>query len=480
MQFLRDHLRIILALALVLIAVLWWGWDRIGPRVVVPENFDELDPEVAAIVREASDALRWRRGDEKLRRQLGMVYEANSMPRYARHCYEQVLQASPDDMMTWYRLGYVHLRTGDFEGAIHAMGRVIQLDPQLDAAWAQRGLWRLDAGDELGAQEDLQHAAELDPGNEAAQFGLTLLELDRRMPSQAIARLHDHDLLDGPNAHYAYRLLGNAQRQLGDLESAEAALARAGGLRPDWHDPWAAQLSTLKRGTGTKRAAADAMMAAGRHQDALPLLRRAVQAEPENLRLQNTMAICLRNLGRDQECLDLLATMHQRAARDYWTNLNIADSLWLISTKRQVDLDQALHHVDLAIEVRPNAGDAHRAKGRLLMAMGQKAQAIDVLKQAFQLDARDPSTLTQAGFLECDLQRWNDARRTFQRALHYEVRSATPTIGLAMAYVGLGDVARAESLLIEARSRRIDHPTQMARLEHLITEARNKQLRKQG
>jgi tetratricopeptide (TPR) repeat protein len=471
-RYVRDHLRVIIAVACLVTAAAWWGWDRVGPAVPVPENLDELDFEVAVLVLEASDALRSRRGNEDLRRQLGLVYEANGLDRYARLCYEQVLDARPDDAMTWYRYGHVCMVTGDSPRAIEAIDRVVELDPTVDSAWAQRGLWRLDATGDEGAEEDFQRALEIDPGNEAAHFGLVLIALDRRKPEEAIARLRTNGLFEGRNTPYAYRLLGNAQRQLGDVEAAEAALARAGSSRPDWHDPWAAELARYRRGVRAMRIRATSLMAGGRHEQALALLQQAAAAEPDNLRIQNTIATCLRKMGRDKECMDLLAAMHARAPKDYWTNLNISESLWALSTSRQVDLDAALHHVDLAIETRPNAGEAYLSKGRTLIALGRTAEAIDVLERAFELDARDPSTLTQAGFLQCDLERWEDARQTFERAVRAEFRSATPVIGLGLAHVGLGDLDRAETLLEEARSRRIDHPAQLARLELAISTAR--------
>ena len=92
------------------------------------------------------------------------------------------------------------------------------------------------------------------------------------------------------------------------------------------------------------------------------------------------------------------------------------------------------------------------------MAMNRPAEAVDVLKEAFALDARDASVLTQAGFLQCDLKRWDQAVDTFTAALEHDAVSATPLVGLARAYMGRGEVAKAQSALQAAGTRRQDHP----------------------
>lgn len=458
MQFVGRHLRVLLAIACLVAAAVWWGWDRVGPPLPEPDNLGEMDPEVAEIIRQAlSPAKSWR-GNEDLRLQLGMVYEANGLRGYAKTCYKQVLDARPDDVKAWYRLGYMRLHTGDFPGAIEAMRRVTELDPQFVAAYAQRGLWLLDSGDEAQAQRQLKRALELDPTNEAALLGLVLLYLERRQPDEAVALLQDRQLLERRNGKYAYRLLAMAHRQRGDLERAQRALEQAGDLRPDWSDPYADELAGLKTGTGNIRAVARGLMRQGRYEEAVPPLVRARLDNPRNTRILNALATCYLELRRYQECLATFRDALRIEPNDYWINVNLANAYWTINQSHPVDLPRALTHAETAIRVRPDSGQAHSAKGRILMAMNRRDEAIEVLKYAFELDARDPSVLTQAGFLECDLERWDQAVATFGTALEHEPVSATPLVGLARAHMGRGDIDKAELLLEEAATRRPDHP----------------------
>lgn len=455
-------------MACLVAAAVWWGWDRVGPPLPEPAELGEMDPEVAEIIRQALVPAKSRRGNEDFRLQLGMVYEANGLRGFAKICYEQVLEARPDDIKAWYRLGYMRLHAGDFAGAIEAMDRVTELDPQFVAAYTQSGLWLLDSGNAARAERQLHHAIELDPDDEAALLGLVLLHLQRRQPDEAIALLKDEQLLKRRNHKYAYRLLAMAHRQRDDLPSAQRALAQTGDLRPDWSDPYARELAGLKAGTRNKRAAARAMMRQGKYEEAVPLLVRARLDDPGNTRILNTLATCHLELERFDACLATFRAALLINPDDYWTNVNLANAYWVMSQSRPVDLPRALARADRAIQLRPDSGQARSTKGRILMAMNRPAEAIDVLKEAFALDARDASILTQAGFLQCDLERWDQAVDTFGTALEHDALSATPLVGLARAYMGRGEIAEAQAALDAARTRRQDHP-------HLL-EAAAKQL----
>ena len=448
----------ILSLACLTAAVLWWGWDRIGPAPPEPPDLEQMDAEVASLIGQAIAAARRHRGDEDLRMELGMVYEANELPEYARTCYEQVVRARERDPRAWYRLGIVRLQTGDADGALEAMQRVIALEPELVAAHARSGHLQLDSGGIEQAAHHIERALELDPDHEVSLIGLVRLHLERRQPDEAIALLQQKRLLERDNRGYAHRLLAAAHRQMGDLPAAQRALARAGDRRLSWPDPHARELAGLKAGARNRRTVARAMMRRGQYAEAIPLLVQASREDPGNPRILNTLATCQLEVGQFTACIATLREALKLDPDNYWTNVSLAQAQWVMSRSQTVDLADALEHAEHAIRLQPELAQAWVTKGRILMNLQRPAEAVDALKRAFAIDARDPSILTQAGFLECDLERWAQAIETLETAADHDRISATPLVGLARACMGLGDLECAEAALEAARDRRIDHP----------------------
>ena len=434
-----------------------WAFDRfVGPPVPEPAGLDRMDPIVAEAVREALDSARRQRGDESRRMTLGMVYEANGMLGLAMACYGEVAEARPRDARVRYRIAQVEERSGDLRAAIESARRVVELDPSYRPARAQLGLWLLDDGRMDEAAAHFREVVEGEPGNEAALFGMVLHAMRAREPERASKLLVEHDLLNGSNPGYARHLDLNIRRQLGERVSVpEAGPARE--VRPQWRDPWNDAVRAHQTGVRLLRKAARRHLDRGEYAQAATLLERARRAEPGNTRILIALATCYRNQGRTREAAAALDEAFRLAPDDYWTNLNRAD---MLLAERRADpeaLRAAYGHALAATRTRPESGDAWALVGRACQAMRRLDEAIDAFLHAYEVDSRDSSVLTQAGFLLYQQERTDEAEELFRRVCRLDRQAGSPRIGLAMIAMDRKGVKEAAALLEEARHLRHDH-----------------------
>lgn len=433
-----------------------WAFDLfVGPPVPEPAALDRMDPIVAEAVREALESARRQRGDESRRMRLGMVYEANGMLGLAMACYGEVAEARPHDARVRYRIAHVEERSGDLGAAIESAREVVELDPSYPPARAQLGLWLLDDGRMDEAAAHFREVVEKER-NEAALFGMVLHAMRAREPERASKLLLEHDLLNGSNSGYARHLDLNIRRQLGEEVSASEA-GPGGEVRPQWRDPWNDAVRAHQTGVRLLRRAARGHMSRGEYAHAASLLERALRAEPGNTRILIALATCYRQQGRTGESAAALDEALRLAPDDYWTNLNRADMLLAEGHAGAEALRSAYGHARAAARARPESGDAWALVGRAFQAMRRFDEAIDAFLHAYEVDSRDSSVLTQAGFLLYQQGRGDEAEQLFRRVCELDRQAGSPRVGLAMIAMDRKDVKEAGALLEEALHLRHDH-----------------------
>ena len=454
------------AALLIAVVAASWAFDLfVGPPVPGPAGLDRMDPIVAEAVRDALESARRQRGNESRRMTLGMVYEANGMLGLAMACYGEVAEARPQDARVQYRIAQVEERSGDLGAAIEAAQRVVKLDPSYGPARAQLGLWLLDDGRTDEAAAHFREVVARDPDNEAALFGMVLHAIRAREPERASKLLLEHDLLNGSNPGYAKHLDLNIRRQLGEQVSVAEGGSGSGQGRPQWRDPWNDAVKAHQTGVRLLRRAARSHMSRGQFAHAANLLERARRAEPGNTRILIALATCYRNQGRTGESVALLDEAFRLDPDDYWTNLNRADMLLAERHAGADALRSAYGHARAATRARPESGDAWVLIGRACQAMRRFDEAIDAFLHAYEVDSRDSSVLTQAGFLLYQQGRVDEAEQLFHRVCELDRQAGSPRIGLAMIAIDRKQVNEAGELLEEALHLRHDH----ARLwEHAV------------
>jgi tetratricopeptide (TPR) repeat protein len=461
----------LLAVAGVAVLALWWIRGQRGPEAPRPVDLEALDPQVAELVTAAADAVDRRKGEAGPRVRLGMVYEANELYSLAVACYQQALAEYPKAAKVWFRLAIVREREGDLDGAIAALRESIRYDDGFAPSHSRLASWLLDAGGDLDeAEQAIDRARRLDSLDQEPRFVAVRYHLRERRPRRAIELIHDHGLTSGANAAYAYHLQVIAHRMLGELDAANAILPRARSAEPAFSDPWTREVGAFRTGAARQRSVAGALIQRGDFAEALPVLEELREQDPGDERVLNMLAQSYLRTGNAARALAVLEDAVVAAPDNFASHLNLVKVSLLTAGQGSVDFERLLGHADRALELRPDSGEAHLVRGTVLTALGRGEEAIDMYRQAWKLDARDPAPLLRAGGLLLQGGRWAEARQVFDAALAVHHGHPGALLGRARAEMELGDFDQAEKTLAELGEEAADQPvvaSARARLEEL-------------
>ncbi len=196
--------------------------------------------------------------------------------------------------------GVAYLNRGTKDDNVQARRweqEAIKLDPSFGEAYALLGLsYWVDVWSEWSAdpQADVQRASELahkalalDDSNSSALRLLSYVDWIQRRFDQAVADA-ERAVAINPNSAQAYDALGTALGTAAKLEEALRAAEKAMRLDPARQDFYASSAGVIYNEMG-------------RYQDAVPLLKEALAAYPNNLSAHLAMTMAYVELGRDQD-----------------------------------------------------------------------------------------------------------------------------------------------------------------------------------
>jgi tetratricopeptide (TPR) repeat protein len=172
---------------------------------------------------------------------------------------------------------------------------------------------------------------------------------------------------DDPLGH---QKLGTALMQAGRFEEAVPALRRAIQLNPD---------------SATHNSLGTALMQVGRPEEATASFQRAIELQPDNPLAQGNLGLALLGTGRAREAvapLQRVASL-QSDAPDAHRNLGVA-------LMRSGQVDAAVESLQRAVQLQPGHADAHNALGEVLIQAARPRDAVASLKRALELKPDHP------------------------------------------------------------------------------------------
>jgi len=413
----------------------------------LPVDLEQFDERVADLIttthaelaRDSADPERWM--------SLGMVYEAHRLVDLPGPCYERALELRSDEPKWWYRLAMARAANDEFDTALVALERSIGLFPEYAPAHAKRGAWLLERGEFDEALASFERANQLAPEDPAGLLGVVQLQLKRGENEEAIAALEGHAVLAGSNGLFAKKLLGTAYLRAGDLERAKAALNISKAAKPQFNDPWLAEVVSYRRGMASDNREARQLMEAGRVVEAIALLERARKQEPDHIPILRTLGAAYAKAGRTVASIEVL----RRAADLDPDNVDLlVDVAWAHATAGQNQA--ALTEIDAVLAEMPEKGSAHALRSRLLMDLGRSAEAVEAFEQAMQHGARDPGHLVDIGKAQLELGKPADALVSFELASRQSPSLATTWIGQVISQLELGAPEAARVALDRAQA----------------------------
>ncbi|MBK7780046.1 MAG: tetratricopeptide repeat protein [Ardenticatenia bacterium] len=225
------------------------------------------DPVFQAVV-ERGVSVRWlvRRG--QIAMQANRVDEADKL-------FRQAIAADPATAAGYVGLGVTMQNRGDLAGAIGQYRLALEQEPENVEAMANLGLALARDQKAADGATILEEALRVAPGHLGASINLALIRLDQGQGDAAL-RIADSALSLQPTNTQLLETRAKALDLLGQPDAAQEAWKTLGSLAPSDQNAVAQQ--------------AAAAMAAGRHADAVALLRRGLATFPESALIQGTLA----------------------------------------------------------------------------------------------------------------------------------------------------------------------------------------------
>jgi len=165
---------------------------------------------------------------------------------------------------------------------------------------------------------------------------------------------------------------------------------------------------------------AEVYQARERYEEAVPVLQRALELDPDSTSLLFWLAAANERSGRRPEAEELLQQLLE-VEPDFAPALNYLGYMWAEAGE---NLDEALLLVQQAVEIEPDNGAFADSLGWAHFQLGQYEESQGFLERAAELVGNDPVVFEHLGDLYVALGRLDQAREVYQRALDLEADNA--------------------------------------------------------
>ena len=333
---------------------------------------------------------------------LGMAWHAIEYVSQADACYRLAAEQDPEDYRWPYLRSHVLRARGLYTDANESLAIAGELSPSYTPTRYWRGMNALETGDWILARSQFEKTSELHPDFAGAWIGLARIALIERDYSGSIAFARKALVLQ-PQVTEAHYLLGQAFRELGDLDMAQRHFERIPHKDAEHFvtripDPLLNQvmkdLDTANENTRQGNRAA----AKGQWLSALAAFEQALKIDPHHPDHRYNFAAVLAKAGRPDEALaqldDLLET-HPDHARGHLLAANLHDRAGRHGPARTA--------FEAAIQADPGLFPARMSWAQYLQRNGSFELALEQFRLARELRpyARQP----RLGFSQCLLQR---------------------------------------------------------------------------
>lgn len=358
---------------------------------------------------------------------LGLILMAAEYFDLAAISYRHAEARAQGDPRWPYYLGHLYRMTEERGAAVAAFERVLALRASDVPTLVWLGRARLDEGRPELAERQFRQAAAFDPRSAAALAGAGRAALARG-DFLGAAEFLEQALAAAPEASRLRYPLAMAYRALGELDLAEAHLARRGSVEPPLADPLMEELDALLPSAMKFEGRGIQALQSGRWAAAVDAFREGLELEPDNVSLRQRLATALAAGG---------------------------------------DTRAAVTQLEEALRRDPDFARAHFSLGAILALQGRQTEAVERYETALRL---------QPGYVEARMglaEALRGAGRLTDSLPHYlEVTRVDPGFaeawfGRADALVRLGRLDEARAWLSEARTIHPDRP-ELASLEAAV------------
>jgi tetratricopeptide (TPR) repeat protein len=412
-------------------------------ETVIPHPvLDDMEPLVATELErrraELDDLLQdpERSEEEKGRAagRMGQLYHAFRLSDVAESCYRDAQALDPETHAWPYYRGILAASRGDLETAGAAFETAARLTPRDLPTTIRLADLELDRGNIETAAALYEEARTQDPSLAAVEYGLGRTAAERREFERA-ARHFEKTLALQPGASVVHYHLGQAYRNLGRVDEARDHLAQSGQVRVAMPDPLMQEVSSLMLGASPYLTRGNAALREGRFVVGAVEYRRAVEADPENLRARQSLASVLLRLGDQAGALE-----HFQAAVRLAPESARAQSDLGVLLAQMGDTGRAIHHLRLAVELEPALEKAQLNLANTLTKIGEHEEAIRTYRRLLELDPNHLEARSRLGTALAQTGRLEEGIHELRQVAERDPGNARARINLGVALAQAGDL----------------------------------------
>jgi tetratricopeptide (TPR) repeat protein len=248
----------------------------------------------------------------------------------------------------------------------------------------------------------------------ALLLGLGALTWQQSKSYRDIFSLYETTLARNPDSWVAHLNLGTALDDAGRTEESLRHLQRALALKPDHPE--------------TLNSLGNVLNQLNRPAEALPLVQRALQREPRFAVAANTLGVTLMALGRDE---DGRAAFQRAIKLDRTQSLPHANLAWALA--RGGRFDEAVAEFEEARQLQPDSADVEFKWGLTLMANRRIHDAVSHFSRAVEQAPDDPEMRNALGAALLEFGRPGLAEEQFFESLRLRPDQPRARLGLEAA-----------------------------------------------
>lgn len=397
-------------------------------------------------------------------RMLGRLDEANAV-------INTILDLEPGQIAALIERGHIYRRRGDHAGAVTAFNTAMTAEPhnrniQVELARDLRALGRLDE-----AEVVLGKVLEAEPSKVAALIERGLVLRRRRDHAEAVAAFKLAVAAEPHNRNIQVELARDL-RALGRLDEADAVLSRVLDAEPRQFGALV-ERGHVQRGRGDHAGALTAFEAAaatnplvsalqleivtelralGRLRDAEIVLRKLINADPNNLPAIVRLSHLMLDTNKLDEADRLLKDAHRNNPNDH----RIIGALGHLAHRRG-NHAAALHYFRSATEADPANPDLKLNYAAELREQGYLDEALGLLRSVLSADANHWAAWMQLGQYYRAKDNPQSAIEAFETAINKQPHQTQGLVDLALEYSVAGHSNEAEQLLQRALAQEPTH-----------------------
>lgn len=395
---------------------------------------------------------------------LGVALAAQGNLEQASRELNTVLEQVPENLEARQLLAQVRMRQQDPDGALRVLVPAVQSDTDNSQLSALLDSIRLPAGDSRSIQV-LERALKASPETRSLQVQLASAYLQAGKPQQAVDLLRRD--AQGADAPREAGLLVQALMQTEGVASASAQMQQALRRNPDDTQMLAlAAAFYANNGESGKarellRAAlpdarekvpllfslAQVEWAARQPEAARAALQQLLALEPGNSRAQLALAEVDVARGDITRATQLLETLRSSDS----ASIEARMALMKLALRRD-DAKQARALASEIFEAHPRDVSARRRIGLLYLGFARFDSALEVFRDAEQLDPQDPGLWLAMGRAQAALGQTGPARESFLKSLALRPGWIAPSGALAFLELQSGDRDSALSRIADLKT----------------------------